>query len=143
MDVGVSRPLIDLRGMNAVVTGGSRGVGRATALLLARSGANVGIGYRSRTSDAEETVRSLEAFGVGAWSEAGDLASASDADGLFERSDREFDGLDIFVGNHGIWPAAGVPVAGMTDDQWHHTIANNLDSIFYATRAAARSIPCQ
>ncbi|MDQ3605411.1 MAG: SDR family NAD(P)-dependent oxidoreductase, partial [Gemmatimonadota bacterium] len=51
--------LLDLRGKRALVTGGSRGVGRATALLLARCGADVGIGYHSRHSEAEEVVREL------------------------------------------------------------------------------------
>lgn len=49
-------PLIDLRGRNAIITGGSRGLGRAVALQLAQAGANVGIGFRSRVHDAEAVV---------------------------------------------------------------------------------------
>ncbi|MDH5591094.1 MAG: SDR family oxidoreductase [Gemmatimonadota bacterium] len=132
--------LLDLSGKNAVVTGGSRGVGRATAILLARAGASVGIGYRSRKDAADAVVAELQAMGVHAWSEAGDLARAEDADALFARSDREFDGLDIFVGNHGIWPPEDVAMADMTDEQWHGTMAANLHSIFYTSRAAARRL---
>lgn len=132
--------LLDLRGKTAVVTGGSRGVGRATALLLARAGAAVGIGYRSREKDALETVKALEALGAKAWAEAGDLGNPSDADRLFRRADEEFDGLDIFVGNAGIWPPESIPISEMSDDHWRNTIQANLDSIFYTTRAAARRI---
>lgn len=132
--------LIDLRGKNAVVTGGSRGVGRATALLLARAGANVGIGYRTRAADAEAVVAELRREGVEAWAQPGDLAEPADAEALFERADREFDGLDIYVGNHGIWPVPDTPIAEMTDQQWHGTLGANLHSVFYTCRAAARRL---
>jgi len=132
--------LIDLKGKNAVVTGGSRGVGRATALLLARAGANVGIGYRSRRDDADTVVRELRELGVEGWAEQGDLADAADAEALFQRADRDFDGLDIFVGNHGIWPVEDASVASMSDEQWHGTMGANLHSIFYTCRSAARRL---
>jgi 3-oxoacyl-[acyl-carrier protein] reductase len=132
--------LIDLTGKNALVTGGSRGVGRATALLLARAGASVGIGYRARRDDAERVVAELRALGVHGWAQAGDLTDAGDVEALFERADREFDGLDIFVGNHGIWTVEDAAVADMTDEQWHHTVDTNLHAIFYACRAAARRV---
>ena len=77
--------LLDLSGKTAVVTGGSRGVGRATALLLAKAGASVGIGFRSREDDAAETVRDLKAFGVHAWDESGDLGDPGDSAGLFQK----------------------------------------------------------
>lgn len=132
--------LIDLKGKNAVVTGGSRGVGRATAVLLARAGASVGIGYRTRKDDADAVVAELRDLGVDAWAQAGDLANPADVEALFERSDGEFEGLDIFVGNHGIWPMPDTPVAEMTDEQWHGTMGANLHSVFYTCRAAARRI---
>jgi 3-oxoacyl-[acyl-carrier protein] reductase len=132
--------LIDLRGKNAIVTGGSRGVGAATAIMLARAGANVGIGYRSRKEDAGAVVEACRAEGVHAWAQAGDLASEADVEALFERGDKEFEGLDIFVGNHGIWPPADAPLAEMTNEQWRRTMSANLDSIFYSCRAAARRL---
>lgn len=132
--------LLDLRGKNAVVTGGSRGVGRATAILLAEAGAGVGIGFRSREEEAERTVDELRSLGVHAWAEAGDLGDPTDAGRLFHRADEEFDGLDIFVGNAGIWPPEDIPVSEMTDDHWRGTIQANLDSIFYTTREAAKRI---
>lgn len=131
---------LDLKGKRAVVTGGSRGVGRATALLLARAGADVGISYRSRREEAEAVVADLERLGVRAFAVGGDLADATVAERLFERAAEAFGGLDIFVGNAGIWPPEDVPIAEMTDAQWRRTLAANLDSIFYTTRAAARMI---
>ena len=132
--------LIDLTGKNAIVTGGSRGVGRATAILLARAGANVGIGFRSRQDAAADVVAELEALGVQAWAAGGDLGRPEDVEALFARGDEEFDGLDIFVGNHGIWPPTDAAIADMTDEQWHSTMATNLHSVFYTSRAAARRL---
>lgn len=132
--------LIDLSGKTAIVTGGSRGVGRSTALLLAQAGAAVGIGYRNRKEDADAVVAEMRALGVEAWAEAGDLSRPEDVEALFERGDRDFEGLDIFVGNHGIWPPVDTPIAKMTDEQWHSTMGANLHSVFYTCRAAARRL---
>jgi 3-oxoacyl-[acyl-carrier protein] reductase len=131
---------IDLKGKAAVVTGGSRGVGRAVALLLADAGCDVGIGYRQRRAEADATVAELERRGVRAWAEAGDLGEPGTAEALFKRAQREFGGLDIFVGNAGIWLPEPVPIAQMSEEQWRTTMRANLDSIFYTTRAAARSV---
>lgn len=130
--------LIDLTGKSAIVTGGSRGVGRATALLLARAGANVGIGYRSREADALAVVEEVQSLGVQAWAEAGDLAQPGDVDRLFQAAQTRFGGLDIFIGNHGVWPVDDVPLCDLSDERWHHTMGANLHSIFYTCRAAAR-----
>jgi 3-oxoacyl-[acyl-carrier protein] reductase len=115
-------------------------VGRATALLLARAGAAVGVAYRSRADEAEEVVAACRALGVHAWSQAGDLGNPDDAEALFARADDELDGLDLFVGNHGVWPPVDAAVADMTDEQWHATMAANLHSVFYTCRAAARRL---
>jgi 3-oxoacyl-[acyl-carrier protein] reductase len=129
---------LGLVGKRAVVTGASRGIGLAVARLLADAGAHVGICYRERKAEADAAVRELESKGVTAWAHGGDLADAPEAERLFSRAIEEFRGLDIFVGNAGIWPPGHVPVALMSNDQWRRTMAANLDSIFYCTRAAAR-----
>jgi 3-oxoacyl-[acyl-carrier protein] reductase len=137
VDAGLS---IDLRDRNALVTGGSRGVGRATAVLLARAGAAVGIGYQSRSAEAEETLRQIAAVGGGGWSHASDLATGAGADSLFDRAASEFAALDLVVVNAGIWPPEEVAVAGMSDAQWSRTMRVNLDSVFYTIRAAAAKV---
>lgn len=129
-----------MTGRRAIVTGGSRGIGAAVARMLAAAGAAVGISYRSRHAEAEALVRELTAAGASAWSHAGDLSEPRVADRLVHRAHVEFGGLDIFVGNAGVWPPDAVDIAGMTDAQWRRTMAANLDAIFFCTRAAARSI---
>jgi 3-oxoacyl-[acyl-carrier protein] reductase len=132
--------MIDLKGKRALVTGGSRGIGAATALLLAECGADVGIGYRTREKDAEDVVRKIAAFGVRGFAHASDLSASGGTDSLFARAKREFGGLDIFVGSAGIWPFDDVPLAKMSDDRWHTTMRANLDSMFTTSRAAIRAI---
>src|SRR4051812_24544521 len=129
---------LNLRGKKALVTGGSRGVGRATALMLAEAGAQVGVSYFNRHDDARTLVSEIEQHGVQAFAQAGDISQPRDVEQLFGRVLDEFGGLDIFVGNAGIWPPDHTPIALMHDEQWHRTIQINLDSIFYTTRAAAR-----
>jgi 3-oxoacyl-[acyl-carrier protein] reductase len=132
--------MISLRGKRALVTGGSRGIGAATALLLAECGADVGIGYRSRQDEAADVVQRLAGLGVRAFAHGADLSSLAGTTSLFDRAEREFGGLDIFVGNAGIWPAHDVALQDMTDEQWRRTMTENTDAMFYSTRAAARRL---
>ena len=132
--------MIDLKGKRALVTGGSRGIGAATALLLAECGADVGIGYRNREKDAEDVVRRIAAYGVRGFAHASDLSAPGGTESLFARAAREFGGLDLFVGNAGIWPFDDVPLGEMTDERWHGTMRANMDSMFTTSRAAIRAI---
>jgi 3-oxoacyl-[acyl-carrier protein] reductase len=129
---------LDLGGKRALVTGGSRGLGRAVALMLAEAGAHVGIAYHSRHAAARALTQEIERRGVPAWSHPGDLADPGDVQRLFNRALDEFGGLDIFVGNAGIWQSDSVPTSLMADEQWRRTMGTNLDSVFYCTREAAR-----
>ena len=128
--------LLDLKSKRALVTGGSRGVGAATARLLARAGADVGISFHTRADDAAAVVSELAETGAHAWAEGGNLAEPAAVERLFARTDAEFGGLDIFVGNAGVWPVPDVPLAEMDEERWRNTVAVNLDSIFLTTRAA-------
>jgi 3-oxoacyl-[acyl-carrier protein] reductase len=116
--------MIDLTGKRAFVTGGGRGIGRATALLLERAGARVVVGYRARKPEPP-----LQ--GVG-----GDLGDAAVAQGVIAQVVSSLKGLDILVVNHGVWPPDDVPLAQMTDAQWESTRRANLDAVVYVCRAA-------
>ena len=116
--------MIDLAGKRAFVTGGGRGIGRATALLLEKAGARVVVGYRER-KPAPPVV------GVG-----GDLGDARTAQRVVADAVKSLAGLDILVVNHGVWPPDAVPLATMTDAQWEGTRRANLDSVVYVCRAA-------
>ena len=132
--------MIDLRGRRALVTGGSRGIGAATARLLARAGADVMIGYRSRSADAERVVAELREHGVRAGACAADIATADGADRLVAEAVALMDGLDLYVGNAGVWPSEEVEVASLADERWSRTMRENVDSIFFTSRAVSRVI---
>jgi 3-oxoacyl-[acyl-carrier protein] reductase len=127
--------MIDLRSLTALITGGSRGIGRAAALLLARSGADVVITYHTRAREADATAAEVRSLGRRALVVGGDLADPEVALRLAAALEREFGGLDIFVANAGVWPAEEVRLGDMAVDRWHTTIEANLDSVFVSTRA--------
>ena len=135
--------MISLAGKRALVTGGGRGIGRATALLLARAGASVAVGYRSRRAEAEETIKAVEG-GRGrsrAVAVAGDLGDPVAAQRVVDGAAQALGGLDLLIVNHGIWPPDDVPVAAMTDAQWEGTRRANLDAVLYVCRAAIPRLP--
>ncbi len=132
--------MIDLKGRRALVTGGSRGIGAATALLLAHAGADVVVGYRSRAADANALVNQLRALGVTAAAHASDISTRAGAESLVSAAVSALGGLDLFVANAGIWQPEEVGIADMTDEQWSRTMHENVDSVFFTTRAVARMI---
>lgn len=124
--------MIDLAGKRAFVTGGGRGIGRATAILLARAGAKVAVGYRARKPAAEPHITAAV---------RGDLGTAPGAKKAVDEALRALGGsLDILVINHGVWPADDVPVSKMTDEQWESTRRANLDAVIYVCRAAIPTV---
>jgi 3-oxoacyl-[acyl-carrier protein] reductase len=131
-------PLFTLAGRRAVVTGGSRGIGAATAILLARLGADVCITWRSRESDAASVTSCIEQLGRRAAALQVELADRKSVDDAFARIGGDWDGIDILVGNAGIWPVDEAAVRDMDDARWSRTVAENIDGMFYSTRAALR-----
>ncbi|MEO8945718.1 MAG: SDR family oxidoreductase [Gemmatimonadaceae bacterium] len=136
----VEQRILDLKGRRALVTGGSRGIGAATARLLAAAGADVVIGYRTRSDDANAVAEELRARGVVAATVGTDIATADGAEKLVAATMHALGGLDIFVGNAGVWPSEDVPLTEMRAARWHDTVRTNLDSIFFTTAAVARNI---
>ena len=133
--------MISLLNQRVLITGGSRGIGRAAAILFARAGADVMISYQSREADARATVADIEWLGRKAFAFKGDLSDPVVVDGLFAACESKLGGLDCFVGNAGIWPVEDVPLKNMDPARWRKTMGANLDAIFLTTRAALKMLP--
>ncbi len=138
--------MIDLSGKTALITGGSRGVGEAAALLLAQAGANVALTFRERAQAAADVVSrvSHEATerrpGVAAIAIQADVSARDDCERAVQETVSQFGRLDIFVANAGVWPSEDVSVANMRDDRWQNTLAVNLHSVFFGCRAALNAM---
>jgi 3-oxoacyl-[acyl-carrier protein] reductase len=130
--------MISLAGKTALVTGGSRGIGRATALQLARAGADVAITYHSRRADAEAVAAEIRTLGRKTLIAGGDLADPGVCDRLADATAKAFGRLDCFVANAGIWPAEEVALVSLPLERWRATMAADLDALFLSTRAALR-----
>jgi len=122
-----SPPFASLEGKRALVTGASRGIGRAVATELARAGASVVVGYRSGGVEADTLAQEIGGRAI-----QGDVSTPDDAKRLVE----EAGDLDILVNNAGI-TRDGV-LARMSDDDWRTVLETNLSSVFYTCRAASR-----
>jgi 3-oxoacyl-[acyl-carrier protein] reductase len=119
---------ISLSGKVALVTGGSRGIGAATVRMFVEAGARVVFNYRKGKEPAEKLVQDLGESNCAAV--ACDLNGTKTAGDLVAATVRRFGRLDILVANHGVWPPEDAPVDRLSDDQWHNTVAVNLDSVF-------------
>ena len=119
----------------ALVTGASRGIGRAIAVELARAGFAVGVNYVHRLDQAEETVAAITAGGGEASTLQADVADSQAVEAMFATLDRRFGRLDALVNNAGV----GTRIESLTDIDdatWRRTLAVNLDGAFYCIRAA-------
>lgn len=119
---------LSLEGRVALITGGSRGVGAATVRMFVAAGAKVLFNYQKAKGPADQLVKELGEDKCAAV--ACDLSGTETARELVAAAVKRFGRLDILVVNHGIWPPDDAPVDQMTDEQWHGTVAVNLDSVF-------------
>lgn len=123
-------------GKIALVTGGSRGIGRAICINLAKAGAHVYVNYTSNSAAAEETVAACKEFSVNAWPIQFDVASSESVDAAFDTIKAQSQRLDILVNNAGI-AHDGVTIR-VKDEDWNRVLATNLSGAFYCARAAAK-----
>jgi 3-oxoacyl-[acyl-carrier protein] reductase len=132
--------MLTLAGKTALVTGGSRGIGRATSVLFGRLGARVAVAYARDERAAREVVAEVERAGSQAVALRADLAREKDAARLVGKAEKALGPLDVLVANHGIWKRA--PIDTMTDKQWDETVRVNLTSVrVLCSEAARRMIP--
>ena len=127
---------MSLTGKTAVVTGGSRGIGRAVCLELARRGANVAFSYAGNTAAAEETLKELEALGVQARAVQGSVADAAAVKALMDTAVKELGGLHILVNNAGI--TRDNLAMMLKEEDFDAVIETNLKGTFLCMKAAAR-----
>ncbi len=126
---------LGLGGQNAIVTGGSLGIGAAITLGLAREGCNVAINYRRHDAEAQEVIRQVEELGGKGLAIQADVRSYADAERMVQTVVEELGGLDILVCNAGInWDGV---IWKMTEEQWDTVINVNLKGYFNYNKAAA------
>ncbi len=117
----------------AIVTGGSRGIGKAVALRLAEAGAHVVVNFAHNDSAANEVATSLKEAGVHALAVRADVADAGQAALLAEYAVENFGKIDLLVANAGIWK--GAPVEEMTEETWDEVLDVNLKGTWTSVRA--------
>ena len=128
--------MIDLTGRSAIVTGGSRGIGRVIALRLAAQGADVAFSYRGNEAAAKETAAGIEGLGRTALAVQADVSDPESADALIKAALDAFGKVDILVNNAGI--TRDDLIMRMSVEAWRSVLETNLFGAFYATKAVTR-----
>jgi 3-oxoacyl-[acyl-carrier protein] reductase len=122
-----------LKGRVALVTGGSRGIGRAIAISLAEAGAAVAVNYLSKAGEAKAVVEAIHKLDGRAISVGADVSRAAAVNGMVAGVERELGPVDILINNAGI--AINRPVDELTEEDFDRTMAVNLKSVFLCTQA--------
>ena len=125
-----------LEGRRALVTGGSRGIGRAIALGLAREGADVAVNYRRSRADADSAVREIGQMGCRAVAVQGSTDSRDDVERFVAEAQEVLGGLDILVNNAGILKRT--PFLEISEEEWDAIVNVNLKGYFLVGQAVAR-----
>ena len=125
-----------LKGKKAIVTGGSRGIGRAIALMYAKEGADVLVNYHSNDAAAKETVAEIEKLGRKGVAVAADVANYKSAQDMVEECVRQLGGVDIVVNNAGVSKPS--MLLKMKEEDWDAIIDIHLKAAFNTTQAAGR-----
>ncbi len=138
LDQTIPLPKDLLRDRVAIVTGGSRGIGRATVQRLAEAGAHVVVNYLTRDRDADSAVQAARDLGVEALPVQADISSADAAERLVDAALERFGRVDVLVANAGIWE--GAPVEQMPEELWDRVLDANLRGTFTCCRAVVPSM---
>ncbi|MGH8722058.1 MAG: SDR family NAD(P)-dependent oxidoreductase [Burkholderiales bacterium] len=120
-------------GASVLVTGGSRGIGKAIALALAQAGANVAVNYLERDAQAEQAVKAIEKLGRKAAALQADVSDAKAVASLVQRAESALGPIDILINNSGIALRRGLD--DLTEEDFDRTIAVNLKSAFLCMQA--------
>jgi 3-oxoacyl-[acyl-carrier protein] reductase len=124
----------------AIVTGASRGIGRAIAVRLARDGYAIAVNYRSNRQAADEVVREIEQSGGQAIAMQADIGLAADRARLVEETLARFGRLDVLVNNAGITSVGRKDLLDATEESWDTVFATNLKGPFFLAQLAARKM---
>lgn len=141
MAVAIQLPPDLFGGKVGIITGASRGVGRATALRLAEGGANVVINYLKSEEDAMDVVRLCQNKGVEAIAVQADVSDMVEAQKIARQALERFGRIDLLVCNAGIWE--GAPIEDMTEEVWNKVLNTNLKSAWAMTKACVPAIKKQ
>jgi 3-oxoacyl-[acyl-carrier protein] reductase len=128
--------VIDLTGKAALITGGSRGIGKAIALRLARQGADVAFSYRGNAEAAKATAAEVEAIGTKALAVQGDVRDPESAEAVVKAALEAFGKVDILVNNAGV--TRDDLIMRMTAEAWREVLETNLFGAFWMTKAVTR-----
>ncbi|MCJ7446181.1 MAG: 3-oxoacyl-[acyl-carrier-protein] reductase [Bacteroidales bacterium] len=123
-----------LNGKTALITGASRGIGKAIALLYAREGADIAITNIADDDEFKSTIKEIESSGVKVKGYVSNAASFEDSQRLINETVKDFSKIDVLVNNAGI--TRDTLLMRMTEEQWDAVIATNLKSVFNLTKAA-------
>lgn len=127
---------MQLKGKTAVVTGGSRGIGRAIALLLAEKGANVVVNYTSNSEAALEVVKKIEEMGAAAMAVKADVSKSDQVENLVNEVLNTFGSIDILINNAGI--TRDNLIIRMSEQEFDEVLTTNLKGAFICTKAVSR-----
>jgi len=125
--------MISLEGKRALVTGGSRGIGRATSLLLAKAGSDVAINFVRNEKRAAEVKKAIEDLGKKCLAIKADISREEEARRLVEKVMEAWGRIDVVINNAGIWTYG--EMGQMTSEVWRETMQVNLDAVFYIINA--------
>ncbi len=125
--------MLDMKGRKVLITGGSRGIGRATALLFARAGADVAFSYRTNEAAASAVRAEVEKLGRRCLAFRAELASKKDADAMAAGILEAWGSIDTLVNNGGVWTY--LDMGAMDEAVYRELMGANLDGVFYVTNA--------